>query len=76
MPTTLADLTAAARQLPREEQLQLAETLLQPLADDDELTVEQCWILEAERRWDRVQRGEAELVDGPAALAALKARLQ
>jgi hypothetical protein len=76
MPPTLSELTSAARQLPREEQLQLAETLLQPQSDDDELTIEQCWILEAERRWDRVQRGEVQLVDGETALAALRASLQ
>jgi len=75
MPPTLAELAAAARQLPRDDQLQLAETLLQPLPDDDAATVEQCWILEAERRWDRVQRGEVQTVDGEAALSALEARL-
>jgi hypothetical protein len=75
MPPTLAELAAAARQLPRDDQLQLAETLLQPLPDDDALTVEHCWILEAERRWERVQRGEVQTIDGEAALAALEARL-
>jgi hypothetical protein len=53
----------------------MEKRVMNPSPDDDLLTVEECWILESERRWERVLRGDVQTIDGEATLAALEARL-
>ena len=52
------ELQSALLQLPRSEQLQLVESVLQAVPGESPADVELWWLLEAERRLELVRSGE------------------
>jgi len=58
MPLSRTELESAVLQLPRSEQLQLVEVVLQSAPDATEADTELWWLLEAERRLEAVRNGE------------------
>jgi len=74
----LEEVWADAEKLDGPQRAELAERLLASLDDDEpgeDADVEEAWLAETRRRVAEIDRGEAELVDGPAALAQLRAEL-
>jgi putative addiction module component (TIGR02574 family) len=79
MSLTVHELEAEARHLPAAERAELAQRLFASLEDEEpagsEAEVEQVWIEEANRRYDRYLAGEAQAVPSAEALARVRARL-
>lgn len=79
MPLTIDELEAEARHLSPAERAELAQRLLAGLEDDEPAgsddEVEQAWIDEAERRYERYPAGETEAVLAADALAQVHARI-
>jgi len=74
MNTILAELEQKAKQLSAEERAQLALFLLQSLEPADEGNMEEAWRIEAERRLDQIEGGDARLVPGDEVFARLQRR--
>ena len=74
MNTILAELEQKAKQLSAEERAQLALFLLQSLEPADEGNMEEAWRIEAERRLDQIEGGDAPLVPGDEVFARLQRR--
>ena len=66
------ELKAAVLALPKEERADLAELLIDSLADQDE--IDQAWIVECRRRLGEIERGEVELIDNEEVFAKIRAR--
>lgn len=58
MSLSRIELESAVKQLPRSEQLQLVETVLQFTGEDSEVDAELWWLLEAERRLEAVRNSK------------------
>ena len=65
---------AEGQQLSAEERAQLALFLLQSLEPADEGNMEEAWRIEAERRLDQIEGGDARLVPGDEVFARLQRR--
>jgi putative addiction module component (TIGR02574 family) len=66
------DLEAAVLELPAAERLALAARLLESLPAETPEAIEQRWIIEAERRWQRYLRGETTTTNADDVFARLK----
>jgi len=66
---------SAAFALPEEEQLQLAERLIEHVYGAADPAIEQAWREEITRRMGDVDSGRVQPLDGRAALAKLRAEL-
>jgi hypothetical protein len=79
MSLTLRELEAEARQLTAAERADLAQRLFASLEDEEprgsEAQVEQAWIDESNRRYERYLAGDARSVPAADALARVRARL-
>ena len=71
--TPLEEIEAMALQLPASDRTHLAESLLESLAEDDEILA--AWVEEAERRGEAFDRGEMGAIDFDESLARLRAKL-
>jgi putative addiction module component (TIGR02574 family) len=69
-------ITAAALALTPEEKAKLAEQLLDSLDRPDQAEIDTAWAEEAERRIDRLDRGEERTVPADQALRDARARLK
>lgn len=67
-------LEAEILKLPRAIRARLAERLLTSLDDDSE--IEEAWVAEAERRYQRYQEGKEEVVPVENVLARIREELQ
>ncbi|MDP9352790.1 MAG: addiction module protein [Chloroflexota bacterium] len=80
MSLSLKELEAEALHLPAEQRADLAQRLFASLEDEDTLEdaaeVEQAWIEEAERRYQRYLAGETQAVPAADALARVRTRLK
>ena len=74
MSSTVESLEAEALRLSAEERARLVERLISSLEVDPE--VDEAWAIEVERRNAEIESGAVELLDGPAALAKLKAEFR
>lgn len=68
------EIASAALSLPAEARAELAERLLDSLERVDRATLGKAWAVEAERRIDQLDRGEAKLIPGHAFIVDLVAR--
>lgn len=79
MSLTVHELEAEARHLTAAERAELAQRLFASLEDEEpaggEAEVEQAWLEEADRRYDRYLSGETQSVPAEDALARVRARL-
>jgi putative addiction module component (TIGR02574 family) len=79
MSLTVHQLEAEARHLTAAERAELAQRLFASLEDEEpagsEAAVEQVWVEEANRRYDRYLAGETQAVPSAEALARVRARL-
>lgn len=79
MSRTISELESEARQLTAAERADLAQRLFASVEDEEpagsEAGVEQGWLAEAERRYERYRAGEAQPVAAAEALARVRARL-
>lgn len=79
MSLSVHELEAEARQLSASERVDLAQRLFASVEDEGpagtEGEVEQEWIAEAERRYERYVAGETRSVPAADALARVRARL-
>jgi len=74
---TPAELLAELLKMPATVRAEAAQTLLESLdGEDDPAVVEAEWQREIARRVRAVEDGEVQLVDGPAALQAIRDRLR
>jgi hypothetical protein len=62
--------------LPEQDRRRVAEALLDTMRPEDAAQIEAAWLEEAQRRADRLERGEIEAREGDATLAALEGRLR
>jgi putative addiction module component (TIGR02574 family) len=72
-------LEAQVLELPLRERARLAQRLLESLdedADEDPAEVEQAWVEEAERRYERYLAGDTQPIPPEEALARVRARLK
>ena len=80
MSLTLHELEAEARHLTAAERAELAQRLFASLEDEEpagsESDVEQAWLEEADRRYNRYLAGEMQAVPSADALARVRARLR
>lgn len=80
MTLTVHELEAEARQLTAAERADLAQRLFASLEEDEpagsEAEVEQAWLEEADRRYQRYLAGETQSVPATDALARVRARLR
>lgn len=74
MPVTVEELEEKARELSLEDREILVHRLMNTLRQVDP-EIESAWIAEAKLRWQRVQSGAANLIDGPDALKQARAVL-
>ena len=79
MSLTVHELEAEARHLTAAERAELAQRLFASLENEEpagsESGVEQVWLEEANRRYDRYLAGETQAVPAADALARVRARL-
>ncbi len=79
MSLTVHELEAEARHLTSAERADLAQRLFASLEDEEpagsETEVEQAWLDEADRRYERYRAGETQAVPAADALARVRARL-
>lgn len=79
MSLTIHELEAEARQLTTAERADLAQRLFASIEDADPIGgeggVEQAWLEEAERRYDRYLAGETGSTPAADAMARVRARL-
>jgi putative addiction module component (TIGR02574 family) len=79
MSLTIHELEAEARHLTVAERADLAQRLFASIEDAEqngsEAEVEQAWLEEAERRYERYLAGETQSVPAADALARVRARL-
>ncbi len=73
MHSIAEQIEAAALQLSPEERARLAERLIASLEETTE--IEQAWIEEAERRYERYRTGELKTVPTSEVIAKLRAQL-
>jgi Putative addiction module component len=66
-------LEAQALSLPQADRSRLVDRLISSLETDPEWETE--WAAEADRREERIARGEAAWVDGPQAVARIRSKL-
>ncbi len=71
---TIEQVEAEVLKLPRPVRARLAETLISSLDEDSE--IEQAWVNEAERRYQRYRAGEEEAIPAAQALAEIRAELK
>jgi len=80
MSLSLKQIEAEALHLPVEERADLAQRLFASLEGDDVLEdagdVEQAWLEEGERRYQRYLAGETQPVPAAEAIARVRARLK
>lgn len=74
MPANYQELESAVLELPPEERKTLAERLLDSLPADVSPDIEQQWIDEANRRWQRYLRGQATTTDADEVFTRLEQR--
>ena len=74
MPIPLDVLEAEAPSLPQADRSRLVDRLLVSLGRDQEW--EEAWSDEADRREARINDGQAQWVDGPEAVARVRASLK
>ena len=74
MSTSVESVEAEAMRLSAEERARLIERLIASLEIDPE--IEEAWAIEVERRNAEIESGAAALLDGPSALAKLKAEFR
>lgn len=72
MTDLVLELECRVLELAPADRLRLLERLL--LSVDEDESIENAWLDEANARLAALERGEARTVDGPTALAALRAR--
>jgi putative addiction module component (TIGR02574 family) len=74
MSVLLDQLKEEAAKLTESERAELALALIQSLDADpeDDVEVERAWLIEADRRWGEIQRGEVQPVPGDEAFARLR----
>ena len=79
MSLTVHELEAEARHLTSAERADLAQRLFASLEDEEpagsEAEVEQAWLDEADRRYERYRAGGTQAVPAADALARVRARL-
>lgn len=79
MPLTLQELESAARQLAAAERAELAQRLFASVEDElpsaGKVAVEQAWLDEADRRYERCLAGDTRSSPAADALARIRARL-
>jgi putative addiction module component (TIGR02574 family) len=76
MNQRLKTIFADAQKLSSEEREELAEMLLATIEPDETgAEIEKAWAEEAERRWDEVRKGNAELIDADEVFADIRRKL-
>ncbi|HEX6747708.1 MAG TPA: addiction module protein [Longimicrobium sp.] len=74
------DIETAALQLPANLRSRLIQRLMDSLDGEEDggrwidVYAEQAWMIEIQRRWEEIQRGEATLIDHETVMAELKAK--
>ena len=76
MDTATRRVLQEALALPDDERRRVAELLLDSLSAENRETIEAAWAAEAVRRADELELGQAEAIDGRAALEQLKAQFR
>jgi putative addiction module component (TIGR02574 family) len=74
MSANYPELEAAVLELPPAERMTLAERILESLPAEVPEVIEQQWIVEAERRWQRYRSGQATTIDADEVFARLERR--
>lgn len=74
MSSTVESVEAEAMRLSAEERARLVERLIASLDVDPE--IEEAWAAEVERRNAEIESGAVALLEGPSALAKLKAEFR
>lgn len=74
MSSSVESLEAEALRLSAEERARLVERMIASLEGDDD--VEEAWAAEVERRNAEIESGTVGMLDGPTALAKLKAEFR
>ena len=66
-----------AAKLTTSERAHLAYTLLQSLGAEDEDTdaIERAWLVEVERRWGEIERGDVKPIPGDEAIASVRRKV-
>jgi len=72
MSSSAMELEAAVLALPRRERAHLIRRLIESL--DEEPGVEDAWEAEIAARLEAIRRGDVETINGPEAVARLKAK--
>lgn len=70
------EIITAAMSLPPGARAMLAEHLLESLDAANQSDIDAAWDEEADRRWQEIQNGTAETVDGESVLRELRSRIR
>lgn len=70
------EIITAAMSLPPGARAMLAEHLLESLDAANQSDIDAAWDEEADRRWQEIQNGTAETVDGEAVLRELRSGIR
>ena len=70
------EIITAAMSLPPGARAMLAEHLLESLDATNQSDIDTAWDEEADRRWQEIQNGTAETVDGESVLSELRSRIR
>jgi putative addiction module component (TIGR02574 family) len=76
MSETTKDLESEALRLPPEARARLAERLLATLDSEPDATIEELWLVEAERRLDELGSGQAVGVRADEVIADTRSKLR
>jgi putative addiction module component (TIGR02574 family) len=72
MSLTLDEIARQALRLPVESRAQLADQLVQSLADAEPDEISKLWIAEAVRRREEIRAGSVELISGEQVMAEVR----